>query len=102
MVRKDIGLDVEAYKNYVNNIKLFAKFNKDYEILASESKDAPRGVFPGIGDGYDGSVEGSEIDYAGIDKTELAARVLDKTKRLSITINKMTVDYRMQIFDHDR
>lgn len=95
MVRKDIGIDVEAYKNYVNNVKLFAKYNKDYEILARDNQDVPRGVFPGVGEGYDGSVEGAEIDYAGMDKSELAARVLDKTKRLSITINKMTADHQM-------
>jgi len=34
LTRMDLGLDVEAYKDYVNNLKVFAKFNKDYEILA--------------------------------------------------------------------
>lgn len=93
LVRKDIGLDVETYKNYVNNVKLFAKFNRDYEILARDEYDLPRGVFPGIGEGYQGGPEGAEIDYAGMDKTELAARVLDKTKRLAVTIKKLTADH---------
>ena len=36
----DIGLDVEAYKDYVNNVKMFAKFNNDYEILAKDNMKA--------------------------------------------------------------
>lgn len=30
----ELGLDVEGYKDYVNNVKMFAKYNNDYEILA--------------------------------------------------------------------
>jgi hypothetical protein len=33
----DIGLDVEAYKDYVNNLKIFAKYNQDYEVLADDN-----------------------------------------------------------------
>lgn len=29
-MRKDLGLDVEAYKDYVNNLKMFAEYNTDY------------------------------------------------------------------------
>ena len=35
-MRKDLGLDVEAYKDYVHNLKEFAKFNDDYKILADD------------------------------------------------------------------
>lgn len=31
------GLDLEGYKDYVNNLKEFAKFNKDWEILAQDN-----------------------------------------------------------------
>jgi hypothetical protein len=27
LTRMDLGLDVEAYKDYVNNLKIFAKYN---------------------------------------------------------------------------
>ena len=37
LVRMDIGLDVEAYKDYVNNLKVFAKYNEDYEVLADDN-----------------------------------------------------------------
>ena len=35
--RKDLGLDVTAYKDYVNNLKEFAHINKDLNIYAAES-----------------------------------------------------------------
>ena len=35
--RKDLGLDVAAYKDYVNNLKEFAHINKDLNIFAAES-----------------------------------------------------------------
>lgn len=81
LVRKDIGLDVEAYKNYVNNVKTFAKFNKDYEILARDDLDIPRGVFPGVEEGQ-GDIYGAQINYASLEKDELVARTIDKTKKL--------------------
>ena len=37
----DIGLDVEAYKDYVNNLKIFAKYNQDYEVLADDNMQVP-------------------------------------------------------------
>lgn len=35
--RKDLGLDIAAYKDYVNNLKEFAHINKDLNIFAAES-----------------------------------------------------------------
>lgn len=35
--RKDLGLDVAAYKDYVNNLKEFAHLNKDLNIFAAEN-----------------------------------------------------------------
>ena len=37
LARKDLGLDIAAYKDYVNNIKEFAHINKDLNIFAAES-----------------------------------------------------------------
>lgn len=33
----DLGLDLEGYKDYVNNLKEFAKYDKDWEILAEDN-----------------------------------------------------------------
>lgn len=37
LTRMDLGLDVEAYKDYINNLKQFAHVNNDFEIYARDS-----------------------------------------------------------------
>ena len=37
LARKDLGLDVAAYKDYVNNLREFAHVNKDLNIYAAEA-----------------------------------------------------------------
>ena len=37
LTRKDLGLDLEAYKDYINNLRQFAHINKDFELLAKDS-----------------------------------------------------------------
>lgn len=37
LTRMDLGLDLEAYKDYVNNLKQFAYVNNDFEIFARDS-----------------------------------------------------------------
>lgn len=37
LTRMDLGLDIEAYKDYINNLKQFAHVNKDFEIFARDS-----------------------------------------------------------------
>ena len=37
----DVGLDIEAYKDYVNNLKQFAHLNFDYQLFANESMQLP-------------------------------------------------------------
>ena len=34
LTRMDLGLDMEAYKDYINNLKQFAHLNHDFEIYA--------------------------------------------------------------------
>ena len=47
LTRRDLGLDVEGYKDYVNNLKMFAKYNNDYEILAEDELNSLKGVSNG-------------------------------------------------------
>lgn len=37
LTRKDLGLDVEAYKDYINNLKHFAHVNADFELFAKDN-----------------------------------------------------------------
>ena len=43
LARQDLGLDIVGYKDYVNNIKRFAQYNTDLNILADDmnSRYAP-------------------------------------------------------------
>lgn len=44
LARKDLGLDVAAYKDYVNNLKEFAHINNDLNIFAAENLALNSGV----------------------------------------------------------
>ena len=33
----DLGLDVEAYKDFINNLKQFAHVNEDFQIFAKDN-----------------------------------------------------------------
>lgn len=37
LARMDLGLDLEAYKDYVNNLKKFAEYNNDFEFFARDN-----------------------------------------------------------------
>jgi hypothetical protein len=36
LTRKDLGLDMEAYKDYINNLRQFAHLNNDFELYAQD------------------------------------------------------------------
>lgn len=44
LCRMDLGLDVEGYKDYVNNLKIFAKQNEDCQILAMDNINSFKGL----------------------------------------------------------
>jgi hypothetical protein len=37
LTRNEMGLDIEGYKDYVNNLKQFAHVNNDFEIYARDN-----------------------------------------------------------------
>ena len=47
MARMDLGLDLEAFKDFVNNSKSFAKLNSEWEIFSRDDLKIPAGVIPG-------------------------------------------------------
>lgn len=62
----DLGLDVEGYKDYVNNLKIFAKYNKDWEILANDMKPIPgfaHGPLSHNEDGLPFMIDQDELDF---------------------------------------
>ena len=44
LTRDDLGLDVLAYKDYVNNLKQFANINQDLNAFALESLAVERAI----------------------------------------------------------
>ena len=44
LMRMDMGLDVEGYKDFVNNLKEFAKYDNEWEILAEDKRSSHKGT----------------------------------------------------------
>lgn len=44
LTRKDLGLDVEAFKDYCSNLKMFAKYDYEYQLLDNESPHKVEGA----------------------------------------------------------
>lgn len=47
LVKMDLGLDLEAFKDFVNNTKSFAKYHDEWEIFSKDDLKIPAGVIPG-------------------------------------------------------
>ena len=45
LTRMDLGLDMEAYKDYINNLKQFAHLNSDFDMFAKEALGTDRPEF---------------------------------------------------------
>lgn len=73
LLRKDLGLDVESYKDYVHNLAMFAKYNNDYEILAEDELTS----VPGTAN----SMLSSQGRLGGIDSYKETSESLQRTKK---------------------
>jgi len=93
MVRMDVGLDVEAYKDYVNNTKEFAKVNYDWEIFGKEDLSHPAGIFVG---GKQANRYASVVnDEDQIEKRTIDAQWAERTKRVQTLVIKLLEKSRM-------
>ena len=95
----DVGLDVEAFKDYINNTKEFAKVNNDWEIFGKEDLSHPPGIFVGgrAEKRYASVVNGEDI----IEKKTVDAQWAERTKRVQVLVIKLLDKGRSQIFDKD-
>jgi len=87
LTRMDLGLDVEAYKDYVNNLKIFAKFNSDYEILAQDTSI---------------SQNNGLLSEEQIEKARVVAAEQKKLSQMKNTISKLYRDYHNPLTQHDK
>lgn len=63
LTRHDLGLDIEAYRDYVNNLKQFAHLNQDFELYARDQLkiDEP-GYRHLIEVGFEGETEEQKLE----------------------------------------
>jgi hypothetical protein len=89
LTRMDLGLDVEAYKDYVNNLKIFAKFNSDYEILARDADSNPL-------------ANNRILSEEQIEKARVAAVESKRLSQMKVTISKLYREYHNPLTNADR
>ena len=80
LCRTDLGLDVEAYKDYVNNVKIFAKHNEEFQILAEENLDPISPTLQGPLSTMSGNQLGSRYNEDEVEVRTIRARVAAKNK----------------------
>ena len=100
LVRMDVGLDVEGFKDYVNNLKVFAQHNHDWEILAEDNMAANQWAALGPLDTNPASSKQvlRSVDLAKKMKQQTMA---DKLKQLRNTVGKLFRSHYGRILDKD-
>jgi hypothetical protein len=90
--RMDLGLDLEGYQDFVNNLKEFAKYNKDFEILAQDNMKLPDGtMWTQYSEHTTAELmrSGAPIDQDEIDEAREIAQTAAKCKQLKVTVLKL-------------
>lgn len=96
LTRMDHGLDLEGYKDYVNNLKEFAKFNKDWEILAQDNAIPHYGTMQSQYSEHSQaqlSQSGNYVNQGEIDQARSEAQNAAKVKQLKNTVLKLQRDH---------
>ncbi len=95
LTRKDLGLDLEAYKDFVNNLKQFAHVNADFEIFAKDNLKLNDPEYREL------IRLNGEIVTSPSDITE-AERVKLRTADIYNTLRKLKREYDSHLVDKDR
>mmetsp|Transcript_21844 Transcript_21844/g.33829 ORF Transcript_21844/g.33829 Transcript_21844/m.33829 type:complete len:210 (+) Transcript_21844:633-1262(+) len=102
LTRMDIGLDVEGYKEYINNVKEFAKFNNDYDILAKDNIDVKSGPLYGVlGIGAEREQQLHMMDEESHKRIH-DTRMKEEARKMKITVSKLRRDFFQRVNKHDR
>ena len=101
MVRMDVGLDVEAFRDYVNNTKEFAKVSNDWSIFGDDDLRHPPGIFVGGKSAERYASVVNDKSKGILDKRKEEALWAEKTKKVQVVVIKLLEDGRSQIFDKD-
>lgn len=100
LTRTDIGLDVEAYKDFCNNLKEFAPYNDDFDILNEDTTQLGTSQFGPLS-----TLANEDFSFSPNDEQLYKMRVLKKNKekldQLRTTVGKLYRDYHIPIYQHD-
>ena len=103
----DLGLDVEGYKDYVHNLKMFAKYNEDYQIFANDQLYPEAATDPSLGARLPGNnsaphptqpnFDADSVEYRRVNQRDAA--LFDKLRN---TIGKLHREHQSIITQEDR
>ena len=100
LTRKDLGLDMEAFKDYYNNLQIFAKYSDDYKILADNKIDNK--IEGALGTAFE-TEENRQNLYEDEEKIEIEKFKAKEKKQLSqmlITIRKLFRQYKSPLSEN--
>ena len=104
-MRKDLGLDVEAYKDYVHNLKMFAEYNTDYQVLADDHLNTFEGGLENGSlstSGRLGGINSFKETTESLALTKQKKQEEAKMKQMRNTVGKLFRDHHFTISDADR
>ena len=97
LTRKDLGLDVEAYKDYCNNLKIFASYNNDYQILSENNQDSVQGTLNSILNTDNNPANKFVLDDELLDKMRTLHNEKEKLGKMKNTVGKLFREYHSPI-----
>jgi hypothetical protein len=101
LTRKDLGLDVEAFKDYYNNLKIFARYSDDYEILADDRiTNKINGALGSIFETEENRENLNRKDEE-LESQRFKAKEQKKLHQMEITIRKLSRKYKSPLSEND-
>lgn len=98
--RKDLGLDIAGYKDYVSNLRQFARVNNDFDVFAKDSLfNDEYAETPYVRGEQLFNDEGQEefyLDKSGYEKMK------DNRRRFCVTISKLMRSFPAHLTIRDR
>jgi ribosomal protein S16 len=95
LVRMDLGLDLDAFKDFVNNSKSFAKHHSEWEIFGKDDLKIPAGVIPGHED------KQVALDPVSLEAAKQQAVWEQRTFRVQNTVLKLLRNNKSQLSEKD-
>lgn len=96
LTRMDLGLDIEAYKDFINNLKQFAHVNSDFEIFARDALKIDDPMYKQIVELSFANKEGHKMSE------EDAAQFAQRSQEIESTLRKLRREARAFLTKKDK